>query len=121
MIPNQLVTWLNRVRWIIIEQLWLNEEEDGTDDRAPDGGSPEDRRESLWTTSPVEGRDWGAKEGCRGAHQGLGAVDEARQDGCRRRTAEENDEQRKMSMRPALEASGLDPKLREMFLEALQR
>ena len=55
---------------------------------APDGGSPEDRREWLWTTSPAKGRGRGTRaERCE-AHQGLGDVGEPRQNGCRRRTAE---------------------------------
>ena len=45
MIPNQLVTWLNRVHWIQIKWLWLNGENDGAGDRAPDGASPEVHRQ----------------------------------------------------------------------------
>ena len=38
---NQPTTWPILVHWIKIERLWLNGEEDGAGDRAPDGASPE--------------------------------------------------------------------------------
>ena len=89
---NQPTTWPILVHWIKIERLWLNGEEDGASDRAPNGGSSAVRRQRS-------GRPLRRREGIGKLEEGVAELTRGLEtSGKHRRAADDGDRRGKMEV-----------------------